>query len=56
MYRKMRNERSNAHGMMDITFKSIVHALRLSGVEIPKMYFFLPNYQRLSVVARKKCA
>jgi hypothetical protein len=40
--------------MMDITFKSIVHALRLFGIEIPKMYFFLPNYQHLSVAARKK--
>jgi hypothetical protein len=36
MYRKKRNKRSNAHDMMDITFKSIVHALRLSGIKIPK--------------------
>jgi hypothetical protein len=36
MYRKKRNKRSNAHDMMDITFKSIVHALRLSDIEIPK--------------------
>jgi hypothetical protein len=36
MYRKKRNKRSNAYDMMDITFKSIVHALRLSGIEIPK--------------------
>jgi hypothetical protein len=36
MYRKNRNKRSNAHDMMEITFKSIVHALRLSGIEIPK--------------------
>jgi hypothetical protein len=54
MYRKKRNKRSNAHDMMDITFKSIVHDLRLSSIEIPKMYFFLPNCQRLSVAARMK--
>jgi hypothetical protein len=30
MYRKKRNKRSNAHDMIDITFKSIVHALKLS--------------------------
>jgi hypothetical protein len=36
MYRKKRNKRCNAHDMMDIIFKSIVHALRLSGIEIPK--------------------
>jgi hypothetical protein len=36
MYRKKRNKRSNAHYMMEITFKSIVHALRLSGIEILK--------------------
>jgi hypothetical protein len=54
MYRKKRNKRSDAHDMMDITFKSIVHALRLSGIEILKMYFFLPNYQRLLVEVRKK--
>jgi hypothetical protein len=35
MYRKKRNKRSNAHDMMDITFKSIDHALKLSGIEIP---------------------
>jgi hypothetical protein len=34
MYRKKRNKRSNAHDMTDITFKSIVHSLRLSGIEI----------------------
>jgi hypothetical protein len=28
-YRKKRNKRSGAHDMMDKTFKSIVHALRL---------------------------
>jgi hypothetical protein len=27
---------SNAHDMIDITFKSIIHALRLSGIKIPK--------------------
>jgi hypothetical protein len=36
MYKKKRNKRSNAHDMMDITFKSVVHALRLSGIDIPK--------------------
>jgi hypothetical protein len=36
MYRKKRNKRSNAHDMMDITFKSIIHALRLPGIKIPK--------------------
>jgi hypothetical protein len=55
MYRKKRNKRSDAHDVMaDKTFKSIDHALRLSGINIPKMHFFLPNYQRLSVAARKK--
>jgi hypothetical protein len=52
MYRKKRrNKRSDD---MDITFKIVVHALRLSVIIIPKMYFFLPNYQRLSVAVRKK--
>jgi hypothetical protein len=36
MYRKKRNKRSDAHDMMDKTFKSIVHALRLSCIVIPK--------------------
>jgi hypothetical protein len=36
MYRKKRNKRSDAHDMMDKTFKSIVHALRLSGINILK--------------------
>jgi hypothetical protein len=37
MYRKRRNKRSNAHDVIaDKTFKSIVHALRLSGINIPK--------------------
>jgi hypothetical protein len=36
MYRKNRNKRSNAHDMIDITFKLIFHSLRLSGIEIPK--------------------
>jgi hypothetical protein len=37
MYRKKRrNKRSDSHDVMDITFKSIVHALKLSGIEIPK--------------------
>jgi hypothetical protein len=29
MYWKKKNKRSNAHDVMDITFKSVVHALRL---------------------------
>jgi hypothetical protein len=37
MYRKKRNKRSDAHDVMaDKTFKSIVHALILSGINIPK--------------------
>jgi hypothetical protein len=37
MYRKKRNKRSDAHDVMaDKTFKSIVHALRLAGINIPK--------------------
>jgi hypothetical protein len=37
MYRKKRNKRSDAHDVMvDKTFKSIVQALRLSGINIPK--------------------
>jgi hypothetical protein len=36
MYMKKRNKRSNAHDMMDKTFKSIVLALRPSGIDIPK--------------------
>jgi hypothetical protein len=36
MYRKKRNKRSDAHDVMDKTIKSIVHALRLSGINIPK--------------------
>jgi hypothetical protein len=36
MYKKKRNKRPNAHDMMDITFKSVVHTLRLSGIDIPK--------------------
>jgi hypothetical protein len=36
MYKKKRNKRSNAHYMMDITFKSVVHDLRLSGIDILK--------------------
>jgi hypothetical protein len=44
---KKRNKRSNARDMMDITFKSIVHALRLSASKYQKMHIFLPNFQRL---------
>jgi hypothetical protein len=37
MYRKKKNKRSDAHHVTaDKTFKSIVHALRLSGINIPK--------------------
>jgi hypothetical protein len=36
MYRKKRDKRSDAHDVMDKTFKTIVHALRLSGINIPK--------------------
>jgi hypothetical protein len=36
MYRKKRNKRSDAHEVMDKTFKSIGHALRLSGINIQK--------------------
>jgi hypothetical protein len=37
MYRKKRNKRSDAHDVMaGKTFKSIVHALRLPGINIPK--------------------
>jgi hypothetical protein len=37
MYRKKRNKRSDAHDVMaDKTFKSIVHALRLSSINILK--------------------
>jgi hypothetical protein len=37
MYRKKKNKRSVAHDVMaDKTFKSIVHDLRLSGINIPK--------------------
>jgi hypothetical protein len=52
MYRrKRRNKRSD--DMMDITFKTVVLALRLSGIEYRKMYFpsQLPS---LSVAVRKK--
>jgi hypothetical protein len=36
MYRKKRKKRFDSHDVMDKTFKSIVHALRLSGMNIPK--------------------
>jgi hypothetical protein len=37
IYKKKRNKRSNAHEVMaNKTFKSIVHALRLSDINIPK--------------------
>jgi hypothetical protein len=36
MYKKKRNKRFDAHDVMDKTFKSIIHALRLSGINILK--------------------
>jgi hypothetical protein len=36
MYRKKMNKRSDAHDVMDKTFKSIVHALRLSDINMLK--------------------
>jgi ABC-type Zn2+ transport system substrate-binding protein/surface adhesin len=36
MYMKKWNKRSDAHDMMKLTFKSIVHALRLSVIKISK--------------------
>jgi hypothetical protein len=37
MYEKKRNKRSDAHDVMaNKTFKSILHALRLSGINLPK--------------------
>jgi hypothetical protein len=36
IYRKRRNKRSDAHDVIYRTFKSIVHALRLSGINISK--------------------
>jgi hypothetical protein len=55
MYRKKRNKRSDAYDVMTYkTFKSIVHALRLSGINIPKNALLPSNYQCLSVAARKK--
>jgi hypothetical protein len=36
IYKKKRNKKSNADDIMDITFESIVHALRISDIEIPK--------------------
>jgi hypothetical protein len=53
MYKKKRNKRSDAHDVMDKTFKSIVHA-HYQASTYQKMHFFLPNYQCLSVEARKK--
>jgi hypothetical protein len=55
MYRKKRrNKRSDAHDMMDITFKSIVHSLRLLGIEILKNALLPSQFQHLSVATRKK--
>jgi hypothetical protein len=45
---KKRNKRSNAHDMMDIIFKQVVHALRLSGIKIPKNVL-LPSQLPVSV-------
>jgi hypothetical protein len=36
MNRKKRNKRYDAHDVMDKTFKSIDHALKLPGINIPK--------------------
>jgi hypothetical protein len=36
MYRKKRNKRSNVHEVMDKTFKSVILALRISCINIPK--------------------
>jgi hypothetical protein len=36
MYKKKKNKRSYAHDVIDKTFKSVVHALRLLGINIPK--------------------
>jgi hypothetical protein len=37
MYTKKRNKRSDAHDVMvDKTFKSVLHAIRLPGINIPK--------------------
>jgi hypothetical protein len=52
MYRKKRNKMSNAHDMMDIKFKSVVCALRLSGIDIPKNAL-LPS-QLPALAAKKK--
>jgi hypothetical protein len=57
MYRKKRrNKRYDAHDMMDITFKSVVHALRLSGIKILKNVL-LPSQLPASVsrVRKKTC-
>jgi hypothetical protein len=52
MYRKKRrNKRSD--DMMNITFKAVVHALRLSGFEIPKNVF-LPSKLPVLVSSRKE--
>jgi hypothetical protein len=53
MLRKKRNKRSNAHDMMDISFKSVVHALRLSGIEIPENVL-LPSQLPAPASRRKK--
>jgi hypothetical protein len=54
-YRKKRNKRSDAHDVMaDRIIKSIVHALRLSGINIPKNALLPSKLPCLSVAARKK--
>jgi hypothetical protein len=53
MYRKKRNKRSNAHDIMDITLKSVVHDLR-PGIDIAKNALLPSHYHRLTVAARKK--
>jgi hypothetical protein len=53
MYRKKRNKRFDAHDMMDKTFKSILHALRLSGIDIPKTAL-LPSQLLASITSSEE--
>jgi hypothetical protein len=55
MYRKKKNNMSDAHDVMaDKTFKSIVHAPRLSGINIPKNALLPSQLHHLSVAVKKK--
>jgi hypothetical protein len=56
MYKKKRNKRSNARDMMDRTFKSIVHALRLSGIKILKNVLFPSQLLAPVSSGEKRCA